>query len=233
MKTCPTCKKAYDDAFRFCQSDGTALVGATPQQQAVPPPPRSGDPFSTAEPADDMMKTIVSTPPSVQAGASQGEESPFSKPSDPLSNVSWPSPDSRDSTEPPTVVATPAITFGAPGETPQSAIESNWTPQPPPVSGWGDQGAASPLVGTGTQNKTFALLSLIFGILSVPCCGFLVFAVAALVLGFVAVSKEKSEPANYGGRGMAIAGIVLGAVSLVLGLLSWVLNLASIYTPRF
>ncbi|HEX6279669.1 MAG TPA: DUF4190 domain-containing protein [Pyrinomonadaceae bacterium] len=57
MKKCPTCDREFDDAMRFCQTDGTALVDA--------PPPV--DPYKTmvARPED-----IASAIP--QSGASSG-----------------------------------------------------------------------------------------------------------------------------------------------------------------
>jgi hypothetical protein len=40
-------------------------------------------------------------------------------------------------------------------------------------------------------------------------------SIAAIVFGIVALNKINSEPDNYKGRGLAIAGIVLGALGLV------------------
>ncbi|HEX8638457.1 MAG TPA: hypothetical protein VF692_10365, partial [Pyrinomonadaceae bacterium] len=41
MKKCPTCERTFDDAMRFCQTDGTPLVAAT--ENAAP-----HDPFKTS-----------------------------------------------------------------------------------------------------------------------------------------------------------------------------------------
>src|SRR5437762_6736614 len=63
----------------------------------------------------------------------------------------------------------------------------------------------------------FAIASLVLGILSLPTFGLLVVgAMLTIVLGVVAVVKASREPERFGGRRMAIAGIVLGAASLVL-----------------
>jgi hypothetical protein len=54
-------------------------------------------------------------------------------------------------------------------------------------------------------------------------------AITALVAGFIALGKVKQDPRNVGGKGMAMAGMGLGALNLVLSffyavylVLSWV-----------
>src|SRR5262245_5032576 len=65
--------------------------------------------------------------------------------------------------------------------------------------------------------KGLAIASLVLGILSIPTLGlFVVGAIAAIVLGVIALGKIKKEPATYGGKGMAIAGIITSGVSLLL-----------------
>jgi type II secretory pathway pseudopilin PulG len=69
----------------------------------------------------------------------------------------------------------------------------------------------------GGQNKGMAMAAMILGILSVPTLGCLfVGAIAAIVLGAIAYSRTNKEPETYGGRGMAIAGIVLGGLSFLM-----------------
>lgn len=78
---------------------------------------------------------------------------------------------------------------------------------PPPA----DEDAAEPIdaaVGPrGPESTGLSMASLICGILGVLCCGCFPFGIAAIVLGFL--GKDK------GGRGLAIAGIVLGAIAIV------------------
>ena len=65
--------------------------------------------------------------------------------------------------------------------------------------------------------KGLAITSLVLGIISIPTLGLLeVGAVTAIVLGAFALSRIRKEPAVYGGKGMAIAGIITSAVSLLL-----------------
>lgn len=62
-----------------------------------------------------------------------------------------------------------------------------------------------------------AIASLVLGIISIPTLGlFGVGAIVAIVLGVIAIGRIKKEPATYGGKGMAIAGIVTSVVSLLL-----------------
>ena len=115
---------------------------------------------------------------------------------------------------------TPQTPFGQqsnePFGAPQFGGQNDWTPPPAPVSSWQDQGlgtntAFQPPVGTGGQNQTLAIVSLVCGIVGF-CCGFA--SIAALITGFLAKKNAETNPAEYGGRGLAIAGMILGGISL-------------------
>src|SRR5262245_33581333 len=86
-----------------------------------------------------------------------------------------------------------------------------------------------------SQNQTskgLAVASLILGILSIPTLGLLgVGAITAIVLGSIALNRIKKEPAAYGGKGMAIAGIITSAVALLLSVVFGLL--AAIAVPNF
>lgn len=78
------------------------------------------------------------------------------------------------------------------------------------------------------ETHIIPILALIFGIVGliaccIPCVGYPV-AIAALVLGIIGLNKT--------GRGLAIAGIVLGVISFLLclinSILGVVLNLAAL-----
>ncbi|HEU0109158.1 MAG TPA: DUF4190 domain-containing protein [Vicinamibacteria bacterium] len=65
--------------------------------------------------------------------------------------------------------------------------------------------------------RGYAIASLVLGILSLPTIGLLlVGAMTSVVLGVVALVKASREPEEYGGKGLAITGIVLSAVSIVI-----------------
>ena len=87
---------------------------------------------------------------------------------------------------------------------PQRAVPE-WKPPPPPYY-------AQP------QNKNLATASMILGIISVTvgwlCMGPL-FAIAAIVLGAVALSQIKKTPERVGGKQMAWTGVVTGSVAVI------------------
>jgi hypothetical protein len=64
------------------------------------------------------------------------------------------------------------------------------------------------------QQNGLAIGSLVCGLLSPFCCGLLT-AIPAIVLGFMALSKIKTDPGRYGGKGMAIGGIIAGSLGIV------------------
>jgi hypothetical protein len=98
-----------------------------------------------------------------------------------------------------------------------SAGPGGWAPPPPPS-----------LSGGGQQN-TLAIVSLILGVLSILCLGILT-GLPAIVLGFMHLNKIKADPATYGGKGLAIAGMGTGAVGTllsILGIIIWILLIVS------
>ena len=62
--------------------------------------------------------------------------------------------------------------------------------------------------------KGLAVTSLVLGILAFPTC-FLT-GIPAIICGHIAQSRARREPAQYGGVGMATAGLVLGYLSVVI-----------------
>jgi hypothetical protein len=97
-----------------------------------------------------------------------------------------------------------------------------WTPPPPPP--------VYPAVNQAQQ--TLAILSLVFGLAAITfgwICGGLILAIVGLILGFVALSQIKKNPTKYGGRPMAIGGIVTGAIVIVIHLVIlaiWIVAMA-------
>lgn len=77
-----------------------------------------------------------------------------------------------------------------------------------------------PNVQPVAQNNGMATASLIVGIVANVCCGFPA-GIVALILGIIGLSKSKTMCGN--GKGMAIAGIILGAVSIVWGIAAMVI----------
>jgi hypothetical protein len=113
---------------------------------------------------------------------------------------------------------TPTLAPGAPEWKPLGVLPEfagNFTPpMPPPIR--------PPIPGTsmaGQMPKTnsFATAGLIFGILSVTCCCGCPFNILGLVFSLIGLSQINRHPELYEGRGLAIAGLILSAASLVLG----------------
>ena len=69
------------------------------------------------------------------------------------------------------------------------------------------------------QLSQLCLWSLILGIVSMVCCGFLT-AIPAVVCGHMGLSAVGDESGPLRGRSFAIAGLVMGYLSLVLSCLS-------------
>lgn len=97
---------------------------------------------------------------------------------------------------------------------------------PPPAGapgGYGQPQRTSPL----------AIVSLVLGILGVPCCTFFVFGIGATVTGFLARRQIDASQGRLKGSGMATAGLVLGVVSIVLAIVVWSLNFAGVVDSNY
>ena len=107
---------------------------------------------------------------------------------------------------------------------PPSDQPSGWQPPageptPPPPGSWPPpQQQQQPPWGPGPPTNSKATTSLVLGICGVLLCP-LILSVPALVLGYQARSEIDRSNGASGGRGLAVAGIVLGWIGLVFGLL--------------
>jgi len=95
------------------------------------------------------------------------------------------------------------------GNPPQRTVAEEFggrAPHPPP-----------PFPHAGVKRQTgLAAASLVVGILSLLTLSFfLVGGLTALALGIVALTRAQRQPHLYGGRGMAVGGVVTSALSLV------------------
>lgn len=81
------------------------------------------------------------------------------------------------------------------------------------------------------KKQGMAVASMVLGIITIlifwiPVVGWLmgfVMALLAIVLGAVANSQASKKPEEFGGKGMAITGLVLGIVAIALTLLFWII----------
>ena len=65
-------------------------------------------------------------------------------------------------------------------------------------------------------------MSLVFGIVSLCCYISPLTGIVALVTGYMGMKNANNDPQNYGGKGLAIAGMITGGVFLLLGLIYWI-----------
>ncbi|MCY7347605.1 MAG: DUF4190 domain-containing protein [Pyrinomonadaceae bacterium] len=116
----------------------------------------------------------------------------------------------------------------------QPIQQTEWTPPPAPMSEWQNQGLGAntpfqPPGAAGGQDQTLAIVSLVCGILGILCCG-LVTGIPAIITGYMAKNNVDSNPGQYGGRGLAVAGMIMGGISIlfsILGIIYYIVVLAS------
>ena len=127
---------------------------------------------------------------------------------------------SADPPEPPPSSDSPGPAPGTPPPPPSAPWQTGPPPGPMPSSGW--EGAAP---APRSKTSGLAVASLVTGLFF--WC-FLIPGVIGIVLGFLALEQVADGQGTVKGRGMAIAGIVLGYVGLgiaALVLLVWVLSI--------
>ena len=154
----------------------------------------------------DPMATIMSSPPPSNTGE-------FNRP--PSQNFTDPTPPAPSSW-----MDTPTPAPPMPASQPWST--GGMQPQP--------QGMPS-YASTQNQQNTLAIVSLVCGVLSLFCLG-IVLGLPAIIMGFMQLNKIKSDPVTYGGKGLAIGGMVTGALSSLLTILGILLFLAGIIGSR-
>jgi hypothetical protein len=186
--------------------------------------PPSGSPFQTPF---EQQKSSFEPPSPFDAPA---PSSPFDAPKPPPYKEPESPFGSQQSPYDQSPFAQPQSPLGQPGSDPfgGASPQAEWAPPPAPVQNWQDQnlGANTPFqppvaAGTGGQNQTLAIVSLVCGILGF-CCGIL--GIVGVVTGFMAKNNADANPAEYGGRGMAIAGIILGAIGFLLNFIVGIIS---------
>jgi len=180
-------------------------------------------PFDTPQTPFESPKSSFDAPK--QEPFNQPQQTPFEPPS-------------------PSFQEPPPVQFGSPQSQFEQANQgfgsqpleqqSGWTPPPSPESGWQEQGLGAntpfqpPTVKSG-QNQNLAIAAMVCGGISlvslvgliIPFVNFVCFIVtpglglAAIITGFLARSRANRDPENYGGAGLALGGIITGALSIL------------------
>jgi hypothetical protein len=109
----------------------------------------------------------------------------------------------------------------------QPEQQMEWAPPPAPDASWQNQPVGQntpfqPPATGGGLNQTLPIVSLVFGIVSICCYISPLTGLVALITGFMGMKNVNNDPANYGGKGLAIAGMITGGVFFLLGVLYWI-----------
>ena len=169
-----------------------------------PPPPGLGGP-SDGEPTGDPNQPPPTPPPASPPPASPPPAEPQWNPQSP---------------------GTPPPNYGDYQGQDQSYGQPPAYPPPPP----GAPAGYGPPAGPQTRSP-LAIVALVTGIIAVlPCCWSLpVFGIAAVVTGFIGKRQIDASQGQIPGRGMALAGIILGAVAIVIAIVYWILFAAGVF----
>lgn len=184
-----------------------------PGEAPVPEPPRFSEPEVPAPVFGDRSPTPPPSPFSAPADDDLSGPETFVRPA-PMAPEERapeaPPPTAFDAPPPPAFESSPAPpTFGQPAA---SYVE----PQ------FGGTGGFQPAAQASDKNQTLAIISLITGLLSILFCG--ISGPIGVITGWMARKRAKSEPANFGGEGLALVGIITGALGtlLLLGLIAYI-----------
>ena len=112
-----------------------------------------------------------------------------------------------------------------PFDQPESApiAKAEWTPPPAPDADWQKQqiGKSTPFqppaAGTGSVNQTLPIISLVLGIVSLCCYISPLTGLGALITGYLGIKNANNDPRTYGGKGLAIAGMIIGGLMFLVG----------------
>lgn len=105
-----------------------------------------------------------------------------------------------------------------------------------PAGGYGQQppsyGMPTPAAGSG-KTPPMAIVSLVAGILGIPCCGCFVFGIVAAITGYLAKKEIAESQGTKGGASLAQWGFILGLVGIGLGILSTILSLTGVIDTNY
>lgn len=206
-----------------------AETAAAPDQFSMTSPPIpspfeakpfEAKPFEPAAIEPEAPQYAEPEPPTPQFTTPE-PSSPFAQPEPPASPFAEPEPPKAEPAYNPFEHSAPAA---------EPMMQAEWKPPAAPESSWQNQeiGQNTPFqpppagAAADGQNKTMPLISLVAGILSLCCWVSPITGIIALITGFLGLKNIKNDPANYGGKGFAIAGMVIGGLFFLIGLVYWI-----------
>lgn len=226
-----------DEIRREMASHDEPVVDLPP---VAPEPPKFSEPSPKPPSFGEPKASPPPSPFSAQAddrAANQAPEQPF--------NVTTPPIPSPFESPKPSAIEAPAAMFDPrpmadPPPSPSEDLSAGlgaapvaaapMQTAPPPVQNWESNEPMqnqqfTPPSASAAPNQTMAIVSLVLGVLSIICCGFLA-GVPAVIVGFMARSKANSNPAEFGGAGLALGGIITGIIGTILGIILLIVNIA-------
>ncbi|MDQ2747093.1 MAG: DUF4190 domain-containing protein [Acidobacteriota bacterium] len=144
---------------------------------------------------------------------------PFNEPPKPVGNF--------DEPKSPSPFDAPPTPFGNAEPFNQPLQPAEWTPPPAPDASWQNQeiGANTPfqppVAGQGL-NQTLPIVSLVLGIISLCCYTGWLTGPAALITGYLGFKNIKNNPNQYGGKGLALAGMITGGIFTLIWIIYWI-----------
>jgi hypothetical protein len=204
-------------------NDATAVMDIKPPSGNLPSPfdskPFQND-FSTQSPYGNQENKPIpspfqdSLPPGYQPPSSSqfdAPKPPMVKEVEPPYSSSYQEPASPSPFQPPSPFGQ-AESFNPPMQ------QTEWTPPPAPMSEWQNQdlGSNTPFQPpvAGGQDQTLAIVSLVSGIVGILCCQ--IAAPVAIITGYMAKKKADENPEQFGGSGLALAGMITGGIGMLL-----------------
>ena len=174
------------------------LGSSSPMKEEPPPisPPSEPPPPPTFEPPQNP-----SVPPNT----------PIPSPFDESMPPGYQTPSTPPFKEPEAKLNEPSTPFGGSPFGQQKPVNNNMQQQNQQFNPPNQQFNQPPATGGG-QNQTLAIVSLVLGILGFVCLGF-IGGIGAIITGFIARKKATENPAQYGGAGLALAGMIIGALA--------------------
>ena len=203
MKYCPQCNRQYSEVWlTFCTDDGSLL-----REDLTPAADPNWDPRIRETKVDDPSENATQWLPRDPSTADRG----------------WVAPDERGPNERPWQQPSERDRFQQQWQQPpeRGPMVRPWQPPPPPPQ---PQNRSAPPPGLAIASLVVGLFGAMVGL----ACAIPIPGIVAVILGIIALKQMKSAP-NSAGRGLAIAGIVLGGINLaffVFGILWLALSLA-------
>jgi len=139
-----------------------------------------------------------------------------------------PSPAFREPSMPASPFADPAPPSnpfeGQSAPPPSPMAQSQWTPPMPPAQQSSGQGGSfTPPAPAGAKlNQTLPIVSLVFAIVSICCWFSPLTGLIAIITGFLGMKNANNNPSQYGGKTMALIGMIVGGLLWLVGLAYWI-----------